>query len=778
MSIQKGSVVLRDKLGDKYYGVKETSDRTHASISQSFSTANNFYNQSSVLEDVVLNKYLSMINTTSAIGPNGFLNSGMIIESFTSQDYVDNNFPVDDKLNIDTQNGHLTLPVISTRDLTISDVIFETGSNGELGNAYEGYKNNKAEAMIDGSNSTMLEYEKYSNLFTETTLTLSMTLRLNREEVANGVYIKTHVIKDLKYPVIEEVQISLDGESWEDALNIIDINKGDHYIRFIPKNIRFVRIKMSQNTFYSIRTLFGLRRRYMIGVRAVTLKQSIYKPQGEYISIPFSGKKTINRVAFSSSEVDNKDISYSISANNGSSFVPISSGETKTLDNYDFGLHGDINIKDIRVKVKMDRNQSPGTKEKTERMPINSSSKYTLENTPIDISTYIGKHVSYGGEKLYNIDLAGIDEVDLSMIEDFSCPAESLKNIVTLHWIPYYDGIINDLVIRFNGMLIKNDGTIYNIIASPNGHHSVLILYKDYLPSGTISLSYNPYLHSHSTEESSVVNLPQPLFIKNKGAIVVEAIVYNDYENIINPAASDNNNDIINAVDGDPLTFWRADTKVGADVDLSTAWVITFDLAEATNLKMYSITPEAIDDGDDSYIYKYSPSAWSLYGSNDGSTWVRIDSRTVNKDSWNGAPKDFLLESPCKYENYMLVINNNSEAVDASDTLAIKSIGLYTSTNETLNPATDYDVIDRNTIEIAQAKYSPDWDYKISYLPGVQVDEYVNITEGSREVSTDNIAEISYDNDIAFDYTHQDESTIQNVKYYTPISKEYRVEML
>jgi hypothetical protein len=265
-----------------------------------------------------------------------------------------------------------------------------------------------------------------------------------------------------------------------------------------------------------------------------------------------------------------------------------------------------------------------------------------------------------------------------------------------------------------------------------------------------------------------------PMITKNTGSVIVKAVIYEDYEDVTFPLASDNTNDIANLFDGDSSTFWRADTKTGE----AASWDISLTLNVNENIKMYSITPTAIDEGDGFSIYKHTPSSWTLMGSNDGAAWKTIDARTVSVSSWRGGSVDFLLNTPCRYQYFKFIISDNSETETQSNTCAMQSIKLFTSQTQILDSKKDYTILNRNSLKLSQEKYSPDWDYEVSYLPAINIDEYIETTEGSKEVSLDSIAGIPTDNDIAFDYTHQDAGEISNIKYYTPISKEYRVELL
>ncbi|MFY0580894.1 discoidin domain-containing protein [Cystobacter fuscus] len=94
--------------------------------------------------------------------------------------------------------------------------------------------------------------------------------------------------------------------------------------------------------------------------------------------------------------------------------------------------------------------------------------------------------------------------------------------------------------------------------------------------------------------------------------------------------------------DDDSLTKWLAFQ--------STPWIRYQLSGGAKTVKMYTLTSANDFPGRD-------PRSWSLQGSNDGSTWVTLDTRTGQDFPWRYQTRAFAVNNNTAYSQYRLQIN-------------------------------------------------------------------------------------------------------------------------
>lgn len=491
----------------------------HAKVMNAFDNINLLYGESSVSEDIALNSFLSIFNTAKSVTNKNIKNT--VNESFLSQEYVDQDFPIDKPLNIDTQNGDITLPIISTNDIEVSNIIIEDDSNG-----YESdIDDNNMNTILTKNSSSLFQYEKMSNSLSLSNLYLSFTLKTKQADIANGIYIRFYADDNTKYPVIEVLECSIDGEVWNEIPFSLMLNKADYFIRFQPQQIRYIRIRLSQSTYQSIETGFGSRYKYLIGLREVTIKQTIYDTFGEYMSIPFTSRGSISEVLFN--KTDSGNIKYLISANNGTKLIEVKDGATIKMYNKAMGVRENKDIDAVRIKIVIDKTSTPmSTIKGREFLSLSSSGSYYLGNIPKEINAYVGQHISYGDLHPYIVSMEDIINTP-SIFED-----GEIKSMTNLYYIPFYSGIINDISLLFNGSKLKNDRDIYDIIAHQDSKHSVLIIKNTTLiNSGTVSVIFNPISSSLQN-----IELPQKSFLLTNEGIVISRTLNG---NIINLKQND-----------------------------------------------------------------------------------------------------------------------------------------------------------------------------------------------------------------------------------------------
>jgi len=92
-----------------------------------------------------------------------------------------------------------------------------------------------------------------------------------------------------------------------------------------------------------------------------------------------------------------------------------------------------------------------------------------------------------------------------------------------------------------------------------------------------------------------------------------------------------------------------------------TGGVGYLDFGVAVTLSYYNITSGIYADN---YNRGYRLTAWTLYGSNDNSTWNSLDNRSGSDTSYSGIYK-YNITSPASYRYYKMEIKNNKSSVNS-----------------------------------------------------------------------------------------------------------------
>lgn len=95
-----------------------------------------------------------------------------------------------------------------------------------------------------------------------------------------------------------------------------------------------------------------------------------------------------------------------------------------------------------------------------------------------------------------------------------------------------------------------------------------------------------------------------------------------------------------------------------------------------------------------------------------------------------------------------------------------------------LNNKTDFALLsDRQTIRIDNSVYSNRVSYSISYCPAFNIDEFLPSEINNIAVDISAISDADQTSNILFDYIYQDQQSLADVKYYSPICKKYKVTL-
>ena len=500
---------------------------SHSSVTSSFDNINALYSESSVMEDILLNNYLYLYSAARQIRPEA-IKSNFVTESFLSQNFFDAAFPIDDKLNIDIQNGDLTLPIIATNDIEVTSIIVESDSNGGIGDSNNNNENADISIVAAKGATSIFIYDKVVNSLAMSPLYLSLTLRLKESTNINGVYIQLYSDTGSSYANIDLIQGSDDGVSWYDIASgfklaeLESINKSDYYIRFQSQLTRFIRVRFTQKDNSPISTGFGTRYRYMIGLRNIVVKQTVYATSGEYVSTPFSNKRALSYLSILTE--DTGGVSYSISANNGSIWQPIIPGKKLYLYNSTLGLRDGIDVGNIRLKIGMDKSFIAINKEpQTEYANVNDSGSYYLQSTPVEISASIGRHISYGDLQPYTLQLSDITKVTAGILED----AANIDHTAILYYVPFTSAELmqSTLELKLNGAKVRNLSSIYSFAPHPDQNHSIIIFKNPDLTatSGILTLSF-ARLDMGLLGGNQEMALPFPTFLTSNDAFLVQEV--------------------------------------------------------------------------------------------------------------------------------------------------------------------------------------------------------------------------------------------------------------
>ena len=96
-------------------------------------------------------------------------------------------------------------------------------------------------------------------------------------------------------------------------------------------------------------------------------------------------------------------------------------------------------------------------------------------------------------------------------------------------------------------------------------------------------------------------------------------------------------------------------------VEIKGAYV-TLQLPIAVTLTSYTLTSLSRSSSD---FWRRTPRSWIIAGSNDGSTWMQVDTRTdITYTGYNQTPAPFIVKSTTSYVYYRIVVTSIHPASD------------------------------------------------------------------------------------------------------------------
>lgn len=799
--IVPGRIPVYPSLQDTINEINFADNVVHNDMAHLFTRSNLLYNMSSSSEDIITARFMSLYGMAKSVMNGNFNNANYVVENFNSQDYLDEKFPVDNTLNIDTQNGVLSLPITGMEDLKIEAIILESDSNGQPGNSLSNFINADINAINSSSSSSLFEYEKVVNTFTATELYLAMTLKLDSIQICNGIYLKLFADEGTRYPIIDLIETSHEGTRWLPVEYSVEA-VSDYFIKFDPRRIRFLRIRFKQDSYKYTVTPFGTKYRYMIGVRQVVLKKIKYGSAGEYVSIPFSSKGSISNVSTVWDDKSLGDIKYSLSANNGGKWIEITNSDVLEIINQDAGLRGDIEIDTVRLKIEMNRTASPNSASATEYMMCNSENSYFLKNLPVSISASLGYHISRGDIQPYEISLQGISSINKDVLFDAPQCIAGSRFKIPLMYVPFYEadpfvvgsrGIVDDLVVKINGVSLLDDQSVWTVSRHPNPAHSILILDIDKLPeklqgdvlqnsssvSGTIGVTFKPYVHDHRWNDKSLITLPTASLVDTVDGFTVQMV--NLIPEALEQKAFAYDQEVVGGheplygVDNDSATYWSAASK-----DKNGIWTFEFLSQDYITLESYMISPFIYEDNSGKKSLEYNPRVWELQAKPENAdVWLTVDSQSLAGNSWSAnVGKEFKVEMDCKFRRFRLKILEsfeNTSSLEEQQKIGFTNISMFSRSTKSLVGGSDFIVIDRKHIQILPVAYNTKADYEVTYFPAADVTPFMTQPVLTNRIEMNGLHKAPPNAKVCFQYKYQDLGSLEDIKYYTPFCNEYRM---
>lgn len=697
MSLTPGSQLYTQDVQDFYNNIDTAAELLNSLVLNSYTAANNLYNHSSTMEDILVNNLAGFYNKIKSVTYSYTGSSVVFIESFESLAYVDKKFYIDQALNVDTTNKTLTLPVKSTKNQDVASIIVEPDSNGMPGNSLNGFKNADISAILDNDTSTIYEYEKFTNIFEADKLTLVLTFTLANVAVINSIYIKLYSESEIQYPIVDSIQVSLDAVNWTSLDAFISSNEGqnDHYIRFIAQRTRYVRINLSQQVAQYVSTGFGIKNRYSIGIRDINIITDEFKDSGDYVSIPFTTGKQISNVSLTADYKSNSDIQFLISANNGGTWLPITPDGTKlSLLDINTGVLISDNLRSIRTRINMKRVLSPLLNSTEETLQYNASQSYQLKYYPTDLTGAIGGYISCGDIVRYNVNA--------------NLPYNILNKLYLNSGLKIYSPGVSggsSYTTHFNDPSIVLTPTSTSGTAIDNVRY--FILNSIFGNSYNISCRYIPYYYGIDNDISVYIGdelVPQ--------FTITDGIIYINYLFLQHPNTMH--------------SYLYVDLyNIGAITNTNGTININGSISSGINLKYkpYTFTPEM--------------------------SQVTRNIITLN----------------------MPILNSSSQNI------------IVTITEPLQNPTTldqsQYSISDdRITITISDAAFSNTATYTVSYVPSVDITSLLpSADQISQSIQIPALIDAPYTSSLVFRYKYQDQQSLSDSKYYSPICKDYTLSV-
>lgn len=255
------------------------------------------------------------------------------------------------KAFVDTFNNNIVLPLdkeatpAKIKKISIAeDSIGVSGNNQEIG----AISRDNLKLAFDNTIDTWFEFEQVGAQELEAPTTLNLKLEFEEEIFFNLLDINVAQMPNGSYPAIFEIKGSQDGSSFfslkslflgslmKDSLGNEVIQLGErtenpnngNLLYFSPRKIKYLSVKLIEDSSYYIRTSSGIKNRRAIGIRELKAKSQKFKNEGQLISSNFLSNKEISKIALFTNEYMPSNFkstfNYFVSVDNGLNWEEIS----------------------------------------------------------------------------------------------------------------------------------------------------------------------------------------------------------------------------------------------------------------------------------------------------------------------------------------------------------------------------------------------------------------------------------------------------------------------
>ena len=214
-----------------------------------------------------------------------------ICEKFNNFDQIDFSMISGNKLNLEVDQGVLTLPIIEQKKVNIKSIKILSG-NGNPGNSdiEVDYSSNSLSNAIDGKINSWFEYEKLDS----GPVQLKLFLELEEEDIVNFIELNPFFI-DGSFE-IDDIEFSGNARDYQSIKNLTVVENDSFYtpkevsgggkwnVNFLPIKCKNIVFTFSSNFTNYIKTIgpngTNSRKRFFIGLREIVIKKIKYANQG------------------------------------------------------------------------------------------------------------------------------------------------------------------------------------------------------------------------------------------------------------------------------------------------------------------------------------------------------------------------------------------------------------------------------------------------------------------------------------------------------------------
>ena len=347
----------------------------------------------------------------------------------------------------------------------------------------------------------------------------------------------------------------------------------------------------------------------------------------------------------------------------------------------------------------------------------------------------------------------------------------------------------------------------------------------------TAELYYKPYVYTREDAiiTGPIIKLPYPSLYSDISNINIEAIGFGDIPNQTPYGTLDVNlQDFFDSFSPTysypdrykigswetPVSLYKIARSTGSppianpikidNLSIEDSWCIKIQLEKFAHIFSYSMTPKFDYDSNGISTQLYTPKEWTVFGkakmyvdavAASGSNpavpaywkdvWVQIDH--IKDYNWNSEDEVlFRVTSNCAYKEILVIITNNHYVEvpvgiqeTLNQTVNIRDIHVNISDPISLKPNLDFSLSsDKSTVTLADSAYSNNKDYRITYYHGIDITDLLpeNITESSIKIP--GIPKTSNPSQFVAKYDYQNQALLSDIRYYSPICKEYRVTLV